>query len=260
MNIIHPIRIYFALIVAVAFSAIVGTDAAAHQVAVRSPQESMAVIASSTPIRELQVTQATPSGKDASTVKPVAVVKTLPVVPRQAQPGPVISPKAAATTAAGVVEPKPITASGPIIPARLVIPRIGVNAPVGAFGLEPDGKMAVPNNFTEVGWYKLGSKPGELGSAVMGAHVDNGGSVSGVFKHLKNLSVGDEIRVQNSHGEELEFRIVETRLYDYREKSTGEIFGNVGKKRLNLITCHGTYMPELDTYDQRLIVFAELVE
>jgi hypothetical protein len=61
-----------------------------------------------------------------------------------------------------------------IMPNHLVIPDIKVNASVRAMGLD-EGRMAVPNNFTDIGWYKLGSKPGEQGSAVMGAHVDNGG-------------------------------------------------------------------------------------
>ncbi len=190
-----------------------------------------------TPVKKIASAAKAPSAAPVSaTIDPVQVAPSAPA--------PVISPVAA----------------GPIIPGRLIIPSIGVNAVVKALGLEPDGKMDVPDNFTEVGWYKLGTKPGDVGSAVMGAHVDNGGSVNGVFKNLKNLAIGDEISVADESGKMLTFRVSEKRVLDYREKSTGDIFGNVGKKRLNLITCHGTYMPSVDTYNQRLIVFADLVE
>src|SRR4051812_35058669 len=82
----------------------------------------------------------------------------------------------------------------------LSIPAIKVNAGVLGMGITSTGRMAVPNNYTEVGWYNLGAKPGEVGSTVMGAHVDNGGKINGVFKNLKYLKVGNTILVTDSKG------------------------------------------------------------
>lgn len=142
---------------------------------------------------------------------------------------------------------------------QLSIPKIAVDAPVLGLGLEPDGKMDVPDNYKEVGWYSLGAAPGEIGNAVLGAHVDNGSSISGVFKNLKNLGVGDDIYTTDKAGEVLHFKITKIKTYDYRANDTSEVFGSNGRSQLVLITCHGTFLPSEGTYSQRLIVFAELV-
>jgi LPXTG-site transpeptidase (sortase) family protein len=144
-------------------------------------------------------------------------------------------------------------------PYTLSIPSINVNAGIRAMGLESDGKMAVPNNYTEVGWYSLGTKPGRTGNAVLGAHVDNGAAIGGVFKNLKKLTIGDDIYVKDEQGKTLHYRVVERKVYDYRHRDTSEVFGATNKAMLNLITCHGNWLSSENTYDQRLIVFAELV-
>ncbi len=147
-----------------------------------------------------------------------------------------------------------------VVPSRISIPAIGVDAPVVGFGIDEEGKMMVPDNYIEVGWYKDGVKPGESGSAVLGAHVDNGSLIEGVFKHLKNLKVGDDITVTDKTGSVRVFRIVTTKVYDYRYSDTRDIFTESGPARLNLITCHGTWLPRENTYDKRLVVFAELID
>jgi LPXTG-site transpeptidase (sortase) family protein len=158
-------------------------------------------------------------------------------------------PKAEAQT---LVLPKGIQ------PNRLIIPDIKVNAVVRAMGLE-EGRMAVPNNFTDIGWYKLGAKPGEQGSAVMGAHVDNGGNVNGVFKNLRKLKIGDDIYVTDAENNALHFKVTARKIYPYRTQVTNEVFLQNDKPRLNLITCYGTFLSKENTYDRRLVIFAELV-
>jgi LPXTG-site transpeptidase (sortase) family protein len=143
-------------------------------------------------------------------------------------------------------------------PNKLIIPDLKINASVRAMGLD-EGRMAVPNNYTEVGWYKLGSKPGEQGSAVMGAHVDNGGKINGVFKNLKKLAVGDDIYVTDANNNALHFKVTARKIFPYQTKITDEVFMRNDKPRLNLITCYGTWLPKQNTYNQRLVVFAELV-
>ncbi|MBX4197734.1 class F sortase [Candidatus Parcubacteria bacterium] len=146
----------------------------------------------------------------------------------------------------------------PAEPKRLIIPVLNVNAPIQSMGLD-EGKMAVPNNFSDIGWYKYGTIPGNKGSAVMGAHVDNGGSVRGVFKYLKDVAPGDDIYVTDTEGTTRHFRVSDRKVYPYQTKITDEVFLQNDKVRLNLITCHGKFLPKENTYNQRLVVFAELV-
>ncbi len=142
----------------------------------------------------------------------------------------------------------------------LSIPSIGVGAGVVAMGTTADGKMAVPNNFKDVGWYSLGTAPGQSGNAVLGAHVDNGGAIAGVFKHLKDLRKGTIIALKDSKGALLQYRVSKIALYDRNAKDTSSVFTGDGSSKLVLITCAGTWLPKQNTYSSRLVVFADLVK
>src|SRR4051812_42372417 len=96
---------------------------------------------------------------------------TLPVVSEEAE---IISPSTENTVPTlGLLSGISTAEAHVVTPHTLTIPSIKVNAPVIATGLSTDGRMEVPNNFTQIGWYKFGAHPGEVGSMVMGAHVDN---------------------------------------------------------------------------------------
>lgn len=60
-----------------------------------------------------------------------------------------------------------------IIPARIEIPAIQVDATVIQVGKTANGQMEVPNNTIETGWYNPGYKPGSQGNAVIAGHVDS---------------------------------------------------------------------------------------
>jgi sortase A len=143
-------------------------------------------------------------------------------------------------------------------PARLQIPSLGVNAAVQQTGLTKSGAMGVPTNFTDVAWYKYGPVPGQLGSAVIDGHVDNGLSLPGVFKHLGDIQKGADMYVVTKKGETLHFVVTDIESYPYKSVPTSMIFTRADKARLNLITCEGHWVQGEKTYDQRLVIFAEL--
>lgn len=165
----------------------------------------------------------------------------------------------------GTVQPSivalPETASAetqvePGLPDKLIIPSLNINARILAMGLEKSGKMDVPDNYVDIGWF--GARPGTVGSAVLGAHVDNGGEIPGAFKNLKKLEAGDDIHIIDEAGNTLHFKVVQRKVYGYKEKSTEEVFLLNDKPRLNLITCTGNWLSKENTYDQRIVIFAEL--
>ncbi len=149
----------------------------------------------------------------------------------------------------------------PELPTRLVIPTIGVDASIQYVGLASNGtgEMAVPSNFTDVGWYEEGVRPGMSGSAVIAGHLNGKEVPEAVFYDLHTLDVGDEVVIMSADRIEDIFYVVKVETYDYNA-STEEVFiSNDGKKRLNLITCGGTWLPEEKVYDRRTVVFAELL-
>src|SRR5262249_51609088 len=85
-------------------------------------------------------------------------------------------------------------------PARLIIPSLSIDANVQYVGVKKDGSMGTPDNFTDVAWYRYGTIPGQLGSAVIDGHVDNGLALAGVFKHLQDIKVGDDVYVGTKDG------------------------------------------------------------
>lgn len=145
------------------------------------------------------------------------------------------------------------------VPAHLVIPNAKVEASIIKVGVTPKGNLDVPNNYKEVGWYKSGVVPGQMGSAVIDGHVDNGGATPGPFKHLKDLKAGDDIYVTMNDGSILHYAVANSDVYLTSKFPSTKIFTQSDNKYLKIITCHGTFVPRLNTYDQRLVVTAVLV-
>lgn len=155
----------------------------------------------------------------------------------------------------------PMSASSTMsVPSRLRIPLLGIDARVQLVGRTIAGAMATPNNFTDVGWYTGGPRPGEQGSAVITGHLDNALSLDGVFKRLGDLRIGDEVYVDTATGEHVLFRVIKIALYPYQKVPLNEVFSQTDGTYLNLITCAGTWLPKQRSYDHRLVVYTERAE
>ncbi|MBI2611030.1 class F sortase [Candidatus Kaiserbacteria bacterium] len=144
-------------------------------------------------------------------------------------------------------------------PARLRVPSLEIDAFIQHVGVNAKGNMAAPSNFVDVGWYKYGTTPGFTGSAVVTGHVDNALGLPGVFKELDKMRIGDDIFVEAQDGEELHFRVVEIQRYPYTLVPLKVLFSRSDLPRLNLITCSGKWLQSERSYDERLVVYAELV-
>jgi sortase A len=141
---------------------------------------------------------------------------------------------------------------------RLVIPSIGVNAKIESLGLTPDGAMDTPAGPNDVGWYSLGARPGEMGTAVIGGHRGWKNDVPAVFDDLDKVKKGDTITVTDGSDKTYFFIVRETRVYD-KSAIAPEVFTSSEGAHLNLITCVGTWDDELKSSQERFVVFADLV-
>jgi len=145
------------------------------------------------------------------------------------------------------------------LPVRFKIPKIKVDAPVEQVGLASDGSMGVPINPMNTGWYKLGPRPGEVGSAVIAGHVNWWSGAKGAFENLKDLNVGDLVTIQNDKGEVISFMVREIRSFD-AGADADEVFNSTdGKSHLNLVTCEGVWIKSVGQYSSRLVVFTDRV-
>jgi sortase (surface protein transpeptidase) len=146
-------------------------------------------------------------------------------------------------------------------PVRLLIPAIGVNAAIQSVGLSwhGNGDMGVPTNFTDVGWYDQGPLPGAPGSAVIDGHLDGKYVPKAVFYDLGRLKQGDMVMVVDQKGKTWQFQVIASEAYPYDASTTNIFAGGDSKARLNLITCAGDWIKSQGLYNQRVVVFTELV-
>ncbi len=144
------------------------------------------------------------------------------------------------------------------LPVRLIIPKIKVNASVEDMGLTVTGEMDVPNNVVNVGWYKYGTIPGNLGSSVIDGHLDGPKGEPGVFANLNKLSNGDTLSIVNDKGETISFVVKNSKIYNQNDHPD-EVFNSVDASHLNLITCTGAWDKNINRFSKRLVVFADKV-
>lgn len=147
----------------------------------------------------------------------------------------------------------------PAVPtARLKIQKIGVDAVIKEMGYTSDGAMAVPSNGIDVGWFSLGTRPGDTGSAVIGAH-NFWNSKPGMFAHLDQLVKGDVLSVVDAKGVSTFFVVRDKHTYDAMDTNTG-IFGSESGAHLNLITCSGDWDLSTKSPKNRLVIFTDVVQ
>lgn len=145
----------------------------------------------------------------------------------------------------------------PDIPVNLNIPSIGLNTKILPVSLTPQNLVDVPNE--DVGWYQNGPKPGEIGSASLDGHFVRENNRPGIFHKLSKLKVGDDIYITDTQNQVFHFKVIETDLINTTEFPVQKVYGPSDKKILNLVTCAGEYDQNLKTFNQRTIVYSELI-
>jgi sortase (surface protein transpeptidase) len=146
------------------------------------------------------------------------------------------------------------------LPIRLLIPAIGVNAPVEALGTLPNGDLQVPiqHPWEDVGWYQDGPVPGQVGSAVIDGHMDRPGELPAVFWNLHRLHMRDWIQIVLADGSSVSFRVTQVSTYPPTTMPLSRIFEDTSGTYLNLITCAGIWIPSQQQTSLRLVVYSVL--
>ena len=143
-------------------------------------------------------------------------------------------------------------------PERILIPAIGVNAPLMGLGLTPQGSLDVPpaERKNLAGWYEASTTPGERGTAVVAGHVDNAEGPA-VFYDLGALRKGSAIDVERRDGGTAHFTVDAVEVYDARAFPDEKVYGAASRPELRVITCGGDYS-RATGYQGNVVVFAHL--
>lgn len=143
------------------------------------------------------------------------------------------------------------------VPVRITIPSIAVDAAIEQVALTTDGSMDVPKDPLNTGWYELGPRPGETGSATIAGHVNWLHGATAVFRDLHKVKPEDTITVLDDSGAVISFVVREIRKYDAAADAMDVFSSHDGKAHLNLITCDGVWDRSTKQYSERLVVFAD---
>ncbi|PPG31215.1 class F sortase [Pseudoclavibacter sp. RFBB5] len=202
---------------------------------------------------------AAPSGDVSApevTQPPAVAAEATPTAPSEAAtptpaaPAPDIQPP----YGAGGVEVMP---EG-IEPTAVSIPAIDVEGTLIDLGIAADGKMEVPVDFDEIGWFTGGGKPGGRGPTVIAAHVDGLAGPAAFFR-LDELTQGDVVSVTDAEGGVTSYEVTEVVTVEKADFPTARVFGAVPGDELRLITCGGYFDRDVGHYDKNVVVFATAV-
>jgi sortase (surface protein transpeptidase) len=170
---------------------------------------------------------------------------------------PVRGPVAASTSTAGAPSDATHEQAHDARPTHLRISSIDVSAAITSLGIKPDRTVEVPDNPDEVGWYRLGSLPGQAGSAVILGHVDSTKGPA-VFYRLRSLTPGATVEVENSDGSVIRFEVTSIATYDNEDFPARKVYRPGGRPGLALVTCGGRYDAAHGGYQANVVVFAAL--
>jgi sortase (surface protein transpeptidase) len=140
---------------------------------------------------------------------------------------------------------------------RIQIPAIGVDAGVVKLGLNTDSTLQVPSTPSDAGWWSGGTRPGEVGPAVIVGHV-NWGGVTGVFGRLGDLRKGEQVLIRRPDGAVDRYVVTGSAVYPKSSFPTKAVYGTIGYAGLRLITCTGGFDSATGHYVDNLIVFARM--
>jgi sortase A len=143
-------------------------------------------------------------------------------------------------------------------PQQLVIPRLGVQAPIENKGIDSHNQMEAPDKPFDVAWYPFTARPGAGGNAVFAGHKDFAGIGPAVFWKLGQLGPGDAIQVTGADQTQLQYQVTQTWDYTLSDIPMASVLAQGGGDQITLITCAGSYSRAAG-YDHRLVVRAKRI-
>ena len=143
-------------------------------------------------------------------------------------------------------------------PTVLDIPSIGVHATDFVdLRVASDGSLEVPGSKDEVGFYRDGPSPGQLGTAILGAHVDSK-SGPGIFYRLGAVKAGAKVQITRADKSVTTFVVDKVQSFP-KDRFPDEVYtGDFRRAEIRLITCGGIFDRDTRHYRDNIVVFGHL--
>ncbi|OFE17147.1 hypothetical protein BA895_16890 [Humibacillus sp. DSM 29435] len=160
------------------------------------------------------------------------------------------------------------------VPARLVIPALGVNAKFQTIGLDSSGPtdaqgrkaLGNPSDRTKAGWYSAGPRPGSgTGTVLVNGHTYHDGSA--IFKEsfASKIANGQRIDIVAGNGSVCSYQVQRV----WRDVAKGDyanivssqgLYNFSGPERLFLATCGGPFNSWEQNYDHISLLIATPID
>jgi hypothetical protein len=138
-------------------------------------------------------------------------------------------------------------------------PSIGLSTDdTTSLDLRDDNSLDVPRSASTVGWYQRSASPGEVGAAVLAAHVNYRGE-QGAFVHIGRMAAGDTVEVHRDDGTTAVFAVDRVDQVVKDAFPTEAVYGPTPDSQLRLITCGGVFDERKRSYEDNIVVYAHLV-
>jgi LPXTG-site transpeptidase (sortase) family protein len=138
-------------------------------------------------------------------------------------------------------------ARGPFTGERILIPKIGVDAPFSYKVVPSSGQMPNPDGHSDVAYYDfkdwpgLGGVPDLGGNVVVAGHVDYINHGPAVFWDLATLQPGDIVQIRLQDGRVLEYAIEFNKHIEASDADWTAIVAGTADESITLITCGGEF-------------------
>lgn len=145
-------------------------------------------------------------------------------------------------------------------PVSMVVNGRGIGGQVVPIGVDSRRELDITSldaRPANIGWFKHSKNPGDVGPSVFVAHVDYRGPAA--FYLLRNVKNGDWVSVTRADKSVAVFKVTRTEQIPKNQFPTMSVYGPTGERELRLITCAGTFRPNVRSYSDNLIVYAKLV-
>jgi sortase (surface protein transpeptidase) len=174
-----------------------------------------------------------------------------------ARPAPPPQAAAATATGPGPIEVAQQPAAAAALPTRVRVPAIGLDSGLVGLGLDATGALAAPADYATAGWYAGGPAPGDVGPAVLAGHVDSSRGPA-VFSRLRELTAGDEVLVERADGSTVAFTVTRVERHPKDAFPTDAVYGPTADAQLRLVTCGGDFDRSVRSYEDNVVVFAQM--
>jgi sortase (surface protein transpeptidase) len=182
-----------------------------------------------------------------------------PAAPSSAAAGATAPPSAPRSAPVHAGRPVPAVAEHDVVrPVRLLIPALDLDTRLITLGLRQDKTVEVPSDPDRAGWFRRGPPPGSLGSSVILGHVDSTEGPA-VFAGLSSLTPGSRVKVRMDDGSVATFAVHSVKTFANEAFPAREVYGNNGRRELNLVTCGGVYDDSRGGYQSNVVVNARRI-